>query len=66
MDRKKFYKYMEELPFKYNRNIDIKTIDREIMELYAKGKINESQQKMLKDRASEYYNDKTNNLKPTT
>ena len=57
---------MEELPFKYNRNIDIKTIDREIMELYAKGKINESQQKMLKDRASEYYNDKTNNLKPTT
>ena len=41
--RKKFYRYMKELPYK-----DPKIIEKEITELYAKGKINESQHKMLK------------------
>jgi hypothetical protein len=58
--RRRFYKYMEELPSKYNSNIDIKIIDQEITELYAKGKINESQHKMLKERAAEYRSDTTN------
>jgi YVTN family beta-propeller protein len=51
--RRRFYQYMEELPSKYNNNRDIKIIDKEITELYAKGKINESQQKILKDKVSE-------------
>jgi YVTN family beta-propeller protein len=61
--RRKFYEYLQELPSKYDTRTDLKTIDKEITELYAKGKINESQHKMLKDKASEYYKDKTDSLK---
>ena len=44
--RKRFYNFIEELSSKCHKQ-DLKTIDKEITELYARGKINESQQKML-------------------
>jgi hypothetical protein len=53
--RKNFYKYTKELPSKCNK-LDLKTIGNEITELYIKGKINESQHKMLMDKISYYYN----------
>ena len=53
--RRRFYKYMkEELPSKYKEK-DRQGIDGEIAELYAKGKINESQHKMLKDKIAGHY-----------
>jgi hypothetical protein len=61
--RRTFYGNIKDLPSKYDSKTDLKTINNEITELYAKGKINESQHKMLKEKASEYYNDNTNNPK---
>jgi YVTN family beta-propeller protein len=60
--RRRFYKYKEELPSKYGNKSDYKkreAIDDEVTELYAKGKINETQQKMLKDKIAEHYDDRS-------
>jgi hypothetical protein len=37
------------------KTFNLETINNEITQLYAKGKINESQHKMLNEKASEYY-----------
>jgi hypothetical protein len=59
--RRRFYKYVEEeLPSKYKEK-DRQGMDGEIAELYAKGQINESQNKMLKDKIAEHY-DQSNKL----
>jgi YVTN family beta-propeller protein len=60
--RRRFYKYKEELPSKYENKSKYKNreaIDDEITELYAKGKINETQQKMLKDKIAEHYDQRS-------
>jgi len=60
--RRRFYKYKEELPSKYENKSNYKNreaIDDEITELYAKGKINETQQKMLKDKIAEHYDERS-------
>lgn len=54
--RREFYRYIQQIPSKYNMKLDMKTLNDEISELYAKGKINESQQKILNEKVSTYYN----------
>ena len=56
--QRRFSKYREELPSKYENKSKYKNreiIDDEIEELYAKGKINESEHKILKDKIVEHY-----------
>ena len=58
----------EELPSKYENKSKYKNreiIDDEIEELYAKGKINESQHKILKDKIVEHY-DQSNKIEQTS
>lgn len=53
--RRRFYQYKRELLSKYENKSKYKNkevIDDEITELYAKGKINETQQQMFKDKVA--------------
>jgi len=53
--RRRFYKYTDkELPSEFKEK-DRQGIEEEIAELYAKGKINDSQYKMLKDKIAANY-----------
>ena len=53
----------KDLPSKFGEK-DRQGIESEIAELYAKGKINESQHKMLKDKIAKHY-DESNRLGPS-
>lgn len=53
--RKHFYRYLKEIDSKHNRKLNLKALNDEISELYAKGKINESQHKILSEKASASY-----------
>ena len=52
--RRTFARYNKELPSKYE-NMSREVIYDEITELYVKGKINETQQKIIKDNIVEHY-----------
>jgi YVTN family beta-propeller protein len=52
--RRRFYKYIQELHLNYAK-LNQNDMDKEITEKYAKGKINEAQYKMLKEKISKYY-----------
>jgi hypothetical protein len=56
--RRRFYKYMEQLLSKYETK-DSEALNNYIAQLYAKGKINETQHKMLRDKIAEH-NDRIN------
>ena len=55
--RRNLREFIENLPSKYDKlgRIDL---DDEITELYTKGKINESQHAILRDKIAKYYDQK--------